>query len=798
MRRIITIILTLISISVYGQQNNTTYTKFPNGFAVGDGATNKPTTSPSTGSMWYKTGTGLQVWDGTQWVTLNTGSLGNYVLKAGDNMTGGLGINTASNESALISVNNTASVASIDVRNLGAGLIQTWKASAGTVVGSMPQTGLLTTLGGFSKTGSDDTYVLLGGGGTALLSSLTPTNYWTTNSSQTGLTGGKETSGSLRILGTGNGIMFEVRNVGTSQTTFKVDNMANSGSGRIQEWLNNNAILSWVERSGNINSPAFVTTGGTASQVVLGDGTLGTYSGGSTLNSLTNGYGVNTFSFNGSSAQTVVADTTSATGLVSKSRLASNLTGYLPLTAGSGKSLTGTLYNTQNAATTVVPTAGMNLQNTTIGAGSFSPPINMFGTFTGGITKGIRMYTRASGVQPTLLVDYSVDGTTFLPLLTVGIGSTLSFYNTSGFGATFSSNNITATRAYGLPDYSATLATNPMTTVGDIMYAGSVSGSSTVISRLAGVATGNALISGGTSTAPSWGKIGLTTHVSGVLPIANGGTNSATQNWVDLTNSQANIAGLKTFTTGVAGQYGDFRSLTGTTIAIGLVFGQDYNIPSNPKSLIQSYGQSTIRGGIEFRQLNGSGGDLITPFYIDPSGLSTFYFGMNATSINASSTVTIARAGNEGLIIRNATANNRFQFYVGDGSGGTTVDENYIINNNTDLNILNSGGGVQLVNGATSWSAISDMRLKTKVSDMPSVLDGISLNHPFIGYYNSNTKKSKGYMLSAQELKSTFPHVVDVGTDSDKTLSVRYSELIPVLFKAIQELKEEIELLKIK
>ncbi|HMC99403.1 MAG TPA: hypothetical protein VKH37_04590, partial [Ferruginibacter sp.] len=41
-------------------------------------------------------------------------------------------------------------------------------------------------------------------------------------------------------------------------------------------------------------------------------------------------------------------------------------------------------------------------------------------------------------------------------------------------------------------------------------------------------ATGNALISGGTSTAPSWGKIGLTTHVSGVLPIANGGTNSST------------------------------------------------------------------------------------------------------------------------------------------------------------------------------------------------------------------------------------------------------------------------------
>ena len=60
--------------------------------------------------------------------------------------------------------------------------------------------------------------------------------------------------------------------------------------------------------------------------------------------------------------------------------------------------------------------------------------------------------------------------------------------------------------------------------IGDILYA---SGSS-ALSKLADVATGNALISGGVGTAPSWGKIGLTTHVSGSLPVANGGTGSTT------------------------------------------------------------------------------------------------------------------------------------------------------------------------------------------------------------------------------------------------------------------------------
>lgn len=60
--------------------------------------------------------------------------------------------------------------------------------------------------------------------------------------------------------------------------------------------------------------------------------------------------------------------------------------------------------------------------------------------------------------------------------------------------------------------------------IGDIIYASA----STTLSKLAGVATGNALISGGVGVAPSWGKIGLTSHVSGTLPIANGGTGTTT------------------------------------------------------------------------------------------------------------------------------------------------------------------------------------------------------------------------------------------------------------------------------
>ena len=60
-------------------------------------------------------------------------------------------------------------------------------------------------------------------------------------------------------------------------------------------------------------------------------------------------------------------------------------------------------------------------------------------------------------------------------------------------------------------------------TIGDILYASATD----ALSKLADAAVGNALISGGAGVAPSWGKIDLTAHVSGILPTANGGTGIA-------------------------------------------------------------------------------------------------------------------------------------------------------------------------------------------------------------------------------------------------------------------------------
>jgi len=88
------------------------------------------------------------------------------------------------------------------------------------------------------------------------------------------------------------------------------------------------------------------------------------------------------------------------------------------------------------------------------------------------------------------------------------------------------SGNITGNAANVTGTVAATNGGTGQTTytVGDLL----IGGAGNTLTKLADVATGSALISGGVGVAPSWGKVGLTTHVSGTLPVANGGSGAAT------------------------------------------------------------------------------------------------------------------------------------------------------------------------------------------------------------------------------------------------------------------------------
>jgi hypothetical protein len=123
--------------------------------------------------------------------------------------------------------------------------------------------------------------------------------------------------------------------------------------------------------------------------------------------------------------------------------------------------------------------------------------------------------------------------------------------------------------------------------VGDLLYADTT----TTLAKLPDVATGNALISGGVNTAPAWGKIGLTTHVSGILPITNGGTNgSATPTAYGVAygdgaayafTAAGTTGQVLTATTGSAPSWAA-PATSGTVTSVGLSLPTQFTVTNSP------------------------------------------------------------------------------------------------------------------------------------------------------------------------------------------------------------------------
>lgn len=78
--------------------------------------------------------------------------------------------------------------------------------------------------------------------------------------------------------------------------------------------------------------------------------------------------------------------------------------------------------------------------------------------------------------------------------------------------------------------------------------------------------------SSGTNTGDQTNITGTAGNVTGIVAIANGGTGSATQNFVDLTTAQ-NVGGVKTFTSGLLGLTAQFDATSQTAVAGSVTSG---------------------------------------------------------------------------------------------------------------------------------------------------------------------------------------------------------------------------------
>lgn len=232
----------------------------------------------------------------------------------------------------------------------------------------------------------------------------------------------------------------------------------------------------------------------------------------------------------------------------------SDETGTGALVFGTSPSLTTPSLSAETYSTTNNVTAGTNSQ----GQGALTSNYNVITTAAANpsgvtlptATQGRRIIVVNRGANPVNVYPATgaqIDGLAANASIQIPVNGYMEFNASSttqwysSFNATVTGTGVTSFSAgtTGLTPNSATTgaitlggtlaAANGGTgqssyTIGDILYASS----STALAKLAAVATGNVLISGGVGAAPSWGKVGLTTHISGTLAVGNGGTGLTT------------------------------------------------------------------------------------------------------------------------------------------------------------------------------------------------------------------------------------------------------------------------------
>jgi len=151
---------------------------------------------------------------------------------------------------------------------------------------------------------------------------------------------------------------------------------------------------------------------------------------------------------------------------------------------------------------------------------------------------------------------------------------------------------------------------------------------------------------------------------------------------------------------------------------------------------------------------------------------------------------------NPGGAVVNAT------FSSGIVCGGATRSS--LVNDRINFNgsyfyVLNaSNAGVRLDNGATSWAAQSDERTKVIIEPIVNAIEKVSALRSVIGRYKTDEENARRSFLIAQDVQAVLPEAVSEDKDEAKTLSLRYTEVIPLLVAAIKELSVKVTALESK
>ena len=299
------------------------------------------------------------------------------------------------------------------------------------------------------------------------------------------------------------------------------------------------------------------------------------------------------------------------------------------------------------------------------------------------------------------------------------------------------------------------------------------------------------------ATAANAHAFGNSNTASGAYSLAGGSSSQATGSYCFAFGNSNNIGGF------ASAGFGTGNSITGTTPDKNFVAGHGNTITSSNTSTAFGYGNSiaSATNGFAAGWNNTVGGthafafgrELIANewqafsvgFNVDATGGYCISMGHGNMNMDDSGCMGICDRiiTSDGIsTILRSTAENQFNARFRGG---------YRLFTNGTLTT-----GVSLAANGTSWSSISDRRSKNSISEIKYGLNTVMQLRPSMYKYNGNDNTSLGFI--AQEVNEVIPEVIEqttMGPNHDY-LAIKYTEMIPVLTKAIQELNAKIEVLE--
>jgi len=106
-----------------------------------------------------------------------------------------------------------------------------------------------------------------------------------------------------------------------------------------------------------------------------------------------------------------------------------------------------------------------------------------------------------------------------------------------------------------------------------------------------------------------------------------------------------------------------------------------------------------------------------------------------------------------------------------------------------------SAVGVQLVSGATAWTTLSDETVKDIIEPITNAITKVGSLRSVIGKFKTDDANKRRSFLIAQDVLAVLPEAVDVIGENNE-LGLRYTEVIPLLVAAIQELTSRVQTLE--